>query len=258
VLPGFLVRQAQMMRNPELRRWRRLQQEYQRISSDAPDIFRQPVFARLAEGVRYCFEMGVDGHMAEFGTMSGQTAAVIARSLRFCSKLRGENDRRHGIGTRRLHLFDSFEGLPETTSEVDRSSLHVAAGVWAPGTCKGVSSAELVRMCSEHIERERIVVYEGWFKDTLSTIDPALKLALVHLDCDLYESTAQVLEHLVAHNHLADGAMLLFDDWNCNRASPGHGQRRAWKELVERHGLEHSDQGGYGIAGRCFIVHTGG
>jgi hypothetical protein len=29
---------------------------------------------------------------------------------------------------------------------------------------------------------------------------------------------------------ISEGAVILFDDWNCNRANPAFGERRAWRE----------------------------
>jgi hypothetical protein len=80
----------------------------------------------------------------------------------------------------------------------------------------------------------------------------------VHLDCDLYSSTAEVLEYLFVHRHVAEGSVVFFDDWNCNRASPQMGQRRAWREAVERHRIEFSDCGEYAVLGHKFIVHATG
>ena len=55
---------------------------------------------------------------------------------------------------------------------------------------------------------------------------------------------------------LSVGAVVLFDDWNCNRADPRFGERRAWAELSERHAIECDDLGPYGWSGRRFIVHN--
>ena len=81
---------------------------------------------------------------------------------------------------------------------------------------------------------------------------------MLHLDCDLYSSTYEVLDYLLAHGHVADGALLFFDDWNCNRASPRFGQRKAWAEIVNKYALEHSDAGEYAMLGHKFFVHLSG
>jgi hypothetical protein len=77
----------------------------------------------------------------------------------------------------------------------------------------------------------------------------------VHIDCDLYESTIDVLDYLLAHHHLADGCAIFFDDWNCSNASPAFGERRAWNEMVEKYQIRFSDCGDYSIYGHKFLVH---
>jgi hypothetical protein len=82
------------------------------------------------------------------------------------------------------------------------------------------------------------------------------KFAMVHLDCDLYSSTIEVLEHLFRQRLIADGCVICFDDWNCNRSSPRYGQRRAWNEITEKFPVEYSDCGDYAVLSHKFIVHT--
>ena len=81
---------------------------------------------------------------------------------------------------------------------------------------------------------------------------------MVHLDCDLYSSTSEVLEQLFSRKLLAEGSVVCFDDWNCNRSSPRFGQRRAWREAVEKYGVGYSDCGDYAVLGHKFIVHGEG
>lgn len=71
----------------------------------------------------------------------------------------------------------------------------------------------------------------------------------------VYSSAKEVLDHLCATDALANGCMLLFDDWDCNAADPGHGERRAFAEAAERFGLRWSDAGRYGFVSRRIIVH---
>ena len=60
------------------------------------------------------------------------------------------------------------------------------------------------------------------------------KAAIVHLDCDLYISTKQVLDGLDRHGVMQDGTVLMFDDWNCHRANPAFGQRGALALFLAR------------------------
>ena len=218
-------------------------------------ISTQPeVYERLVQGVAYVHSTGVEGHLAEFGTMSGRTATVLARALDYFSRQLRYSDEAHDLKERQLHLFDSFEGLPETSSEIDTKSPHVESGVWSAGTCQGISKEQLAAMCGQFLPPERVVMHEGWFSETLPKM-PDQKFALLHIDCDLYESTRDVLEQFASRKMFADGCVVFFDDWNCNRASPEFGERRAWNECCEKYGIGFSDGGDYGIVGHKFIIH---
>ena len=70
------------------------------------------------------------------------------------------------------------------------------------------------------------------------------KVGLVHIDCDTYTSTLQVLEFLVSHNLLVDGTILVYDDWGAwkqacltkeNEYDIAEG--RAHKEIAEKYNL---------------------
>jgi len=203
----------------------------------------------LCLGVEYVYSAEVEGDIAEFGTMSGETAVTIAVAMRECDRLLLRRPKR-------LYLFDSFEGLPAIASMADRESIHVKSGVWTAGGCKMLAKDELIGRLCRKISPERLVVYDGWYKDTVLTLPSGTRFAMLHVDCDLYQSTMDALEPLFSKGHLAEGALILFDDWYCNRASPSYGEQRAWSELVGRFSIAFSDVGSYGWGGRKFIVHA--
>ena len=204
--------------------------------------------ARLSMGIEYIRWAEVTGDVAEFGTMSGRTASIMSMAL---SKFDTEARK-----SRKIHLFDSFEGLPQAQSAVDMDSPYVKSGVWGVGTCIGITKDELRSMCGRFLSRERIVIYEGWFKDTLPRILDDVKFAMVHIDCDMYQSTIEVLTYLFKNRHISEGSALFFDDYSCNKASPEFGERRAWEEAVNNFSVVFSDCGEYGWSGRKFIVHN--
>jgi O-methyltransferase len=216
--------------------------------------FHQPtptdleVYRKLEGGVEYVCANAVEGDLGEFGTMTGLSASVLARALAGEQAYRG--------GDRTLHLFDSFEGLPEAVAEADRKAPLVQAGIWAAGTCRGVSPAELRDMCARFLPASRIAIHAGWFSQTLLALPPNTRFALLHVDCDLYQSALDVLMHVFSRGLVAEGAAVFFDDWNCNRASRELGERRAWAEAVERFDILYTDSGEYGTAGRKFLVHS--
>jgi hypothetical protein len=75
------------------------------------------------------------------------------------------------------------------------------------------------------------------------------------VDGDLYQSAMDCLIPLFERRQVRDGAIIVFDDWNCNRGSNAFGERRAWIDLTERFKIEAEVFGHSSWAGQAFIVH---
>jgi len=213
------------------------------------------IFEKLTQGVQYVFNNAVEGDIAEFGTASGFTARIIARAMPFYQEMYAKFLQQHGVGPKLLYLFDSFQGLPPPDSPVDQASPNVTSGRWKQGTFHALNQEELLALCASAYDRDKIRIVEGWYSESLKRISPGTKFAMLHVDCDLYSSTADVLDYVFGKGHVADGACIFFDDWNCNRSSPRFGQRRAWREAVDKYKIEYSDCGDYGVISHKFIVH---
>ena len=218
-------------------------------------VYYEDVSRSLISAITYLFGAGVPGDLAEFGTMNGRTASLLAHFLAQLEKHWGSNDTRHGIDRRSLHLFDSFKGLPAPEHEIDANSPHVRAQIWGKGKLRGVSPGRLAEMVQLHLPPEQMRIYEGFFADTLAQIPDTTRFGLVHIDCDFYESAFQVLDALCGRQLLVPGAILLFDDWNCNRGDPAMGERRAWQDILDRYRVSYSDEGSYAGFGHKFIIH---
>ena len=203
----------------------------------------QTIADMLLFAVEYAGGASVEGDVAEFGTMKGRTASVLAAAM--------ASFRHPG----RLHLFDSFEGMPESASEHDRTSFHVLEGHWSKGTCQGMGPSALRASCKRFLSDDKIVIHQGWYADTVGKIPDSTKFGCIHVDCDLYQSTLDALGSLFRRNMISEGAVILFDDWNCNRSSRQRGERRAWLELCNDYKIDFSDGGDYSWGGHKFIVH---
>lgn len=187
------------------------------------------------------------GDIAEFGTFRDFTARIIAMLMR------SEGYPAH------LHLFDSFEGLPPITSNVDYACDEVAVdGVWYDGAMAvAPQTPQLIRNVLHTVMNPSYLhIHEGYFEQTLSRNLFSRKLALVHIDCDLYQSAKFVLSYLLKNDLVEDGAVLLFDDYNCCRANPKFGERRALAEVLQENpqyacSLFYY----YSWHGACFILH---
>lgn len=157
-------------------------------------------FPHPSATLEHALALAPRGGMAlEFGVYTGTTLRAIAQA-------RGDG---------RVHGFDSFQGLPEDWR----------AGFTA-GTFDDVEPPE--------VPGAELVV--GWFADTLPAFleSHAGHVDLLHLDADLYSSTATVLEHVGPR--LRPGSVVVFDEY-LNHPGWEEGEHRAWTEYAERVGL---------------------
>ncbi len=108
---------------------------------------------------------------------------------------------------------------------------------------------------SEVIRPDRIIVHKGYYSESLKR-PLNLKASILHIDCDLYQSTVEVLWMLHEQDTMQDGTVVLFDDWNCNKASPNYGERRAWAEYLSKQDrFTATPWFTYGYNGAAFILH---
>jgi O-methyltransferase len=217
--------------------------------SRGEQVYRE-AFLRALE---YVAVAGVLGEVLEFGVLGGFTARILCETMRDLFVLK------------QIHLFDSFDGLPEFTSPVDANSYDIAGRkLWAdkmrfPDSFvqdlgEPIDHHIFSRLC-DVLSPERIFVYRGFFADTLQK-PLGLKAALIHVDCDLYQSTKEVLTRLFDTDVLQDGCVLMFDDYNCFKASPYYGERRAFREFLEGQArFEATPFFSYGFNGAAFFLH---
>lgn len=116
------------------------------------------------------------------------------------------------IGRPRTYYgFDSFEGFPDPV-EKDEATPIKGKGFWAspPDTVlKVLRDGRL----SDEVIRERIHLVKGWFEKTLPKYEG--RIALLHLDCDLYESYKLSLETF--YDKVQPGGVIMFDEYDDKR-----------------------------------------
>ena len=159
---------------------------------------------------------GVPGCFVECGVWRGGSAALMA--LAVCKS--GES--------RDLHLFDSFEGLPEPTED-DGAAAIAYSGGRVSGVLKSldkcIASLDEVRellLDDIGFDPSRVHFHKGWFQNTVPFVSPNLgPIALLRLDGDWYESTKCCLEQL--YDLVVPGGFVILDDYGywegCRRAS---------------------------------------
>jgi len=160
--------------------------------------------------------------------------------------------KRHGLTSMRFFGFDSFCGLPEIGPVDATKNNEFYKGQYA------CSKEQVERnLDSKGVDWTKTVLIEGYYADSLSAAVKSKcvlsSTPIVLIDCDLYESTAEVLDFI--EDLLREGTVLLFDDWNCFDRDDKRGQRRAVKEFLRRYPRWRLEQFfSYGDYGQVFIV----
>lgn len=153
----------------------------------------------------------VDGTVVDFGCYIGTTSLFIRRIL----DLRNDN--------REFHVYDSFEGLPEKTTQ-DNSS----AGEQFKAGELAVSKKQFVREFQK-ANLQTPIIHKCWFNE-LTSQDVPSQIAFAFLDGDFYESIKDSLKLVLPR--LAPGATIIVDDY-AREALPG--AARAVDELLPKH-----------------------
>ncbi len=175
--------------------------------------------------VDYLISNQILGPVLEFGSRSGFTSRCLAETMA----------ERNYPG--KLHLFDSFEGLPEIDSEIDLRSPEVREQkVWFKGAMAMPTDTDklIAEDLQTFMQPYQFEIAKGFFSETLPQTTLEQPVAMIHIDCDLYQSTIEVLDMLNERNLLQNGMVLMFDDYNTSRADPSLGERRALTDLLQR------------------------
>ena len=148
---------------------------------------------------------GVEGDFAELGVARGGCASLLGMSA-FAS----------GAPSRKLWLFDSYEGLPEP-GEPDFVANGDTGDHVRPlpkGSCFGaLEEVRSVTLGKFKLPEDRIEFVKGWFENTVpSTRDRIQKLAILRIDGDWYESTKVCLEGLFGK--VQPGGVVIIDDYD--------------------------------------------
>ncbi len=169
-------------------------------------------------------ERGLPGDFAECGVYAGAECAVMARAIMDCEGWHASDDINepkkwfYQEGSRRVHLFDSFQGIPQPGPE--DHELTQAGNPAGDASCPMADVQKNMRAFG--IPDELLVYHPGWFEDTMPGF--STPLAILRLDGDLYTSTKTTLQHM--YPMLARTGWLIVDDY------PLSGCRKALHEMV--------------------------
>jgi hypothetical protein len=161
--------------------------------------------------------VNIEGMVLEFGVYQGKTIEIIASHF----------------SNNTIWGFDSFEGLPEDWfTKLDKSTCKFKKGRWAVDQLPIVSN--------------NVNLIKGFYKDS---VPPWIKnvsmtdVKFIHIDCDLYSSTKEVLTFL--NDYIVPGTVIVFDefypwsDYSLYETWEEH-EYKALKEWIEKFDREFS------------------
>ncbi|MBI3517169.1 MAG: class I SAM-dependent methyltransferase [Proteobacteria bacterium] len=160
--------------------------------------------------------------------------------------------RRHNADSMKFFAFDSFEGLPDSSGH--------SVEIWTRGALT-TTVDQFMTMVREHgIYVDRVTPIKGFYNDSLTSalrqkfLDTENKLALVNIDCDLYESAVPVFDFI--EPLLQEGTVLYIDDLFAGyKGSPAKGVARAFREFRARSRFRFVRHLDIGWWGRSYIAY---
>lgn len=165
---------------------------------------------------RLTLERGIPGDFVECGVYAGASSALMARAILDWQFLTDHLN----VPTRRVHLFDSFEGMP-AAEPVDEECYQVH------GEKTGMAKVPLGQvkglLKSFELPEELFVFHSGWFQDTIPTwamhCAAPESIAMLRLDGDLHKSTTVPMKYL--YPLVSVGGWVIVDDFHltgCKKA----------------------------------------
>lgn len=163
----------------------------------------------------------LEGDIVECGVGNGETF------INWCVLIQDN------VQLRNIWSFDSFEGFPEPTPEDEG---FVDSDSWKPMGRDMLQlfydSLFLFGLPSSFIQSQ-VTIVKGFFKETLKKYTGD-KIALLHLDCDLYESYKDSLEAL--SQKVVDGGIIALDEYMGTMENFNYpGAKQAIDEWLEEH-----------------------
>ncbi len=158
------------------------------------------------------------GDVAEVGVYRGGTARLLSEAL--------------GRANKRIHLFDTFRGMPPTDPDKDMHK---------EGDFNDTSLAE-VKVFLEDLQN--IEYYEGLFPETAGRIVDEV-FSMVHVDVDIYKSVKECLNFF--YPRMVSSGVMVFDDYGFITCP---GAKRAVDEFFE----SRPEKPFYLPTGQCFII----
>jgi len=146
----------------------------------------------------------LEGSLAEAGVFKGGTAKLICEFK----------------GDRPLHLFDTFEGMPEVRPDIDTY-------------IKDAFSSTSAEAVSHYLSAyPQVHIHKGFFPATTAQLPNDITFSFVHLDMDIYESTLEGLKYFWPR--MVKGGIIMSHDYNTHYY---RGVKKAFDEYFDGQGV---------------------
>jgi len=143
----------------------------------------------------------INGDICEFGVAQGSTSALIANEIKKQDK--------------KLHLFDSFEGLPRPSSKDQlKDDIFLLGSIKAyTGTMSCSETMVISRLKELFFPENRYIIHKGFIEELIQK-DKKLpgKVSFAYVDFDFYEPIMIALNFL--DKVTVSGAIIIVDDYD--------------------------------------------
>ncbi len=147
--------------------------------------------------LRSVIDSGINGDIVEFGCYVGTTSVFLQKELKRTTK--------------QLHVYDSFEGLPEKADQ----DLSPAGEQFKKGELFASKNQLIKNFKQMNLQLPKI--HRVWFSEVAAS-DVPQEICFAYLDGDYYHSILDSLRAI--WNNLAPGACIVVDDYQ-NEQLPG-------------------------------------
>ena len=221
-------------------------------------INRNDIFGALYRAWGYVFTNHLYGDYIEFGVYTGDSLCEsfnaykphkkwLTHELKNKEIWRRELAQKYVTWEPNFHGFDTFDGMPPNDED---------KRFFVQGSYKSAIDNVIKRCKGIGLEKPILHLYKGLFHETKNIFQGNIqnrKAAIVHIDCDLYESAKEALR--IISPYLQQGTILLFDDFNCFSSINSKGERRALKEFLQTRHHYFEPFFSYKFVGQSFICH---
>lgn len=177
------------------------------IVYDSPDLVRNSALALMADEI---YDRKIDGAVAELGVAQGEFARVINAHF----------------PDRKLYLFDTFEGFPET--DVEHETFHQ----YSTTSKDQYADISLEQVIGSMRFPENCIIKKGYFPDTAEGLEESF--CFVNIDCDLYKPIYAGLSYF--YPRLVRGGYMFVHDY---RSKYFLGVREALRAFAYEQGISY-------------------